>query len=86
MVSPCCLVDRWSREGVGIKTAGESFQERCENDCVVLSGIRRKQLHESLVTSAKGEEVGASKHRPHLSSLSLLGASKRRNFDSYSPR
>ena len=86
MVSPCCLVDRENREGTGIKTAGKSCQEHSENDSEVLSGICRKQFHEPLVTSAKGGEGGASKPRSHLSSPSLLGASKGRNFDSYSPR
>lgn len=58
MVSPCCLVDRQSREGTGIKPASKSYQEHIENDSEVLPGICRKQYHEPLVRSAKGEEVG----------------------------
>ncbi|XP_022423465.1 regulated endocrine-specific protein 18 isoform X4 [Delphinapterus leucas] len=46
----------------------------------------RKQFHEPLVTPAKGDEGGARKPRSHFSSPSLVGASKGRNFDSYSPR
>lgn len=75
-----------NREGTGIKTAGKSRQEHSENDSEVLSGICRKQFHEPLVTPAKGDEGGASKPRSHFSSPSLVGASKGRNFDSYSPR
>ena len=86
MVSPCCPVERWSREGMGVHTAGKSCQEYSVNDSEIPSGICRRKFHEPLVTPAKAEERGSSKPRSHLSSSSLLGASKRRNFDSCSPR
>lgn len=57
MVSPCCLVQRWSREGMGIQTEGESCQEYSVNDSEVLSGICRRKFHEPLVT-CKGRGEG----------------------------
>lgn len=64
---------------MGIQTEGESWQEYSVNDSEVLSGICRRKFHEPLVT-CKGRGEGLSKPRSHLSSSSLLGASKSENL------
>ncbi|XP_073866347.1 regulated endocrine-specific protein 18 isoform X1 [Macaca fascicularis] len=87
VVIPTILVDRRNREGMCAKAAGRSFQEHCEeNNSEVLFGISREKFHDPLVISAKGGEVGVASLGPVCHSLSLLEASKRRNFDSYSPQ